>query len=121
MRLGAIVEQVRDMLLTNEASGVLNSRGPGERGENKIDGNNRVTGMADIPANWRPYFESLSRADQRKFAATFGPRVLRTNVDLQVLNEALADDGRLAKLTRPYKADPIKRREMRFSNAYLQR
>ena len=88
----------------------------------KIDTtSNIITGMADIPANWRDYFESLSRADQRKFAATFGPRVLRTNVDLEVLNEALADDGRLAKLTRPYRADPIQRREIRFSNAYLQR
>ena len=52
-------------------------------------------------SQWKGYFESLSRADQRRFAGIFGPRLVRNDEELRVLNEALSDDGRIARLTKP--------------------
>ena len=71
-----------------------------------------------MPApNWRQYFENLPKADRRRFAGIFGPSVARSTEDLEILNDALKDDGRIAKLTKPYAPKPIARRRMAFSNA----
>ena len=126
MQLQMITQQVEDFLRSNELNSDLSSRGPGDRftQNNNLQQQQQqqqITGMSNVPPNWQAYFESLSKADQRRFAGIFGPTLVRTTQELEVLNEALADDGRIAKLTRPYKAQPVQRRQMRFSNAWLQR
>ena len=122
MRLQMISQQIQHFLRVNEANADLNARGPGDR---TVQNNNlaqqQLTAMADVPRNWKGYFESLSRADQRRFAGIFGPRLVRNDEELRVLNEALSDDGRIARLTKPYQATPVERRRLSFSNAYLQR
>ena len=99
----------------------MNSRGPGDRRVHQQNLPPLVQGqLMPVPA-WRQYFENLSTAERRRFAGIFGPNLVRTESDLEILNEALQDDGRIAKLTRPYRPQPVARRRMVFRNAYLQR
>ena len=121
MRLQMISQQIQHFLRVNEANADLNARGPGDRTVQNNLPPQQLTAMADVPGNWQQYFENLNKADQRRFAGIFGPRLVRNDEELRVLNEALSDDGRIARLTKPYRATPVERRRLSFSNAYLQR
>ena len=77
--------------------------------------------MQQPQPQWRTYFDSLPRVQQRQFAGIFGPQVARTEQDFDILQKALQDDGRVAKLTPMYAPGPVNRRAVMFRNAYLDR
>ena len=83
--------------------------------------NNMRPTMQQPQPQWRTYFEGLPRVQQRQFAGIFGPQVARTEQDFEILQKALQDDGRVAKLTPMYAPGPVNRRAVMFRNAYLDR